>query len=480
LRPYASDSALTTGTAIRLPVRQARTCIIVAGMHRSGTSATARVVNLLGADIASDLLPGIPGNNDRGFWESATTYQLHDRLLHGLESAWDDPYPLVDGWPETHGAREAKRAIVAHIEKEFGASTMFVVKDPRVSRLLPVWLQAFDELSIAPIVVIPFRNPIAVAASLERRDGLPFAKSLLAYIQGNLEVERASRGVRRVFQLYDDLISDWRPFAAKLAGAGGQNANAISAGTAAAIDGFLSTDLRHHRATREDLARLPEAAPTLVEMYDGMVEAAATGAETALRACFDRARERLWETAKLFRTVALAQAKDYREELAGLSAKTTAEFERRDAELEALRSQFAEREVRLNELAGHVDERSARLEELASHLAQRDAGLEQLAAQLGQRDARLEELAAQLGRSDARLAELTVELRRRTNQMNEMRAHLAALEAKLAETVRRNVLANEEIASLRRSTSWRVTAPLRAVGRLGRALQRRSSSFTTG
>src|SRR5262249_55062854 len=38
---------------------QARTCILLAGMHRSGTSATTRVVNLLGTDIASDLVAGI-------------------------------------------------------------------------------------------------------------------------------------------------------------------------------------------------------------------------------------------------------------------------------------------------------------------------------------------------------------------------------------------------------------------------------------
>ena len=43
---------------------QAPTCIIVAGMHRSGTSATTRVINLLGADIASNLVAGIPGDND--------------------------------------------------------------------------------------------------------------------------------------------------------------------------------------------------------------------------------------------------------------------------------------------------------------------------------------------------------------------------------------------------------------------------------
>jgi len=39
-----------------------RTAIIVAGMHRSGTSATTRIINLLGAQLARELIPADIGN----------------------------------------------------------------------------------------------------------------------------------------------------------------------------------------------------------------------------------------------------------------------------------------------------------------------------------------------------------------------------------------------------------------------------------
>jgi hypothetical protein len=437
VRPCGSsgraDSTLTPDLAIRSTVLRLRSCVIVAGMHRSGTSATARVINLLGTDIASDLTPSVPGNNDRGFWESAAALKLHDRLLAELVSAWDDPYPLADGWLQTNAAREAKRAILDHIDKEFADSKMFVVKDPRLTRLLPLWLEALDELAIAPIIVIPFRNPLDVAASLARRDGTPLANSLLGYIQANLEVEQASRGCPRIFQLYDDLIFDWRAFADKLAGVGGPNSEALTGEIAGEIDGFLSADLRHHQATRESLARLADAT-MVTEMYDQMIQVAAGGNEAPLRACFDRVRGRIWEAAKLFRAVASAQAEDNRE-LARRESETTAELQRRDAQLEQLKLQLRQRE--------------AQIEEMTSELRQREARVEQVTVALGQRSAAI----------------------------NELRAQVCVLEARLTEAMRKHTLASDEIASMVRSTSWRMTAPLRTVGRLGRALNGGGGNF---
>ncbi len=343
LRPYCAERRSGTKINPAEPRLRQRTCILVAGMHRSGTSATTRVVNLLGADIASDLVHAIPGDNDRGFWESHATYRLHDRLFAAFNSAWHDPYPLPEGWQETDAAREAKRAICEHIEKEFADSRMFVVKDPRVSRVLPLWLDALEELAIAPIIVIPFRNPLEVASSLEQRDGLPLANALLVYIQAHLEAERASRGHPRMFYEYEELISNWRPFADKLARMGGPTLNPAIAGE---IDSFLSLDLRRQRRTRASLASLPEG-PTLGEMYDRMVQAAVTGDEAPLRTCFDRVRGRIWEIATLFRSVASVQATNHRDEVARLEATISTELERRDAELDVLRTELARSEARI-------------------------------------------------------------------------------------------------------------------------------------
>jgi len=374
---------------------QARTCILVAGLHRSGTSATARVVNLLGADIACNLVAAIPGDNDRGFWESHTTYQLHDRLFAALDSAWHDPFPLPEAWRESDAAREAKRAIRTHIESEFRDSGMFVVKDPRITRVLPLWLDVLDEGSIEPVIIIPFRNPLEVAASLERRNGLSLAHSLLVYIQGSLDVELASRGRGRLFQRYDDLISDWRSFAERLANIGGPDGSAVTPAIAGEIDEFLSADLKRQRAGGDRLARAAEGT-TAVAIYDAMGQATAAGDDTALRACFDRVRERMLEPTKLFNAAASAQVKHFRDEIAKLEAKTAGEARRREAEIE------------------------------------------------------------------------------------ELRAQLRALEARAGDAARAQATANKEIASMLGSTSWRVTAPLRAIARLVRASRSRRPTVKHG
>jgi len=119
-------------------------------MHRSGTSAVTRVVNLLGADIASELMPPQP-DNVRGFWEPLPVADIHDRLLKAFGSAWDDPFPLPDRWTEADAAQRAKRRLAGEIRKDFADSALFVVKDPRITRLLPMWLEILDELAIEPV-----------------------------------------------------------------------------------------------------------------------------------------------------------------------------------------------------------------------------------------------------------------------------------------------------------------------------------------
>ena len=61
--PFRSDS---THAAAANQASAERVAILVLGMHRSGTSGIARLLNLRGAELGRDLLPP-KDDNERGF-----------------------------------------------------------------------------------------------------------------------------------------------------------------------------------------------------------------------------------------------------------------------------------------------------------------------------------------------------------------------------------------------------------------------------
>jgi hypothetical protein len=284
-------------------------CILVCGTHRCGTSAVTRVINLLGADIARDLIPA-KSDNVRGYWESAAVIKIHDDLLSSVGPPQTDPFDplsLPSDWQRTEKAQRAKYRLMDHVETEFASSSLFVVKDPRISRLLPLWIDVLQALHIDPIIVIPFRNPLEVAASLARRNAVSLPAALLLYLQSCLEVELASRGLPRFFVRYDTLLRDWQLFQTHLNQLSGMRFSPPSATIKADIDRFLTTDLQHHRFGREQLLRHPDVPAIIVELFDSMCRAAEMGDDLLSRVSFDRLRATRDQVEGVYRGLVLAE-----------------------------------------------------------------------------------------------------------------------------------------------------------------------------
>jgi hypothetical protein len=293
---------------IRGAVSMQRLCILVCGTHRCGTSAVTRVINLFGADIARDLIPAT-SDNIRGYWESAAVIGIHDHLLNSIGPRHTDPFDplsLPATWQDTEQAQRAKYRLMDQVETEFAGSSLFVVKDPRISRLLPLWIDVLQALHIDVKIVIPFRNPLEVAASLAQRDAISLAKALLLYFQSYLEVELVSRGLPRCFVRYDTLLRDWRSFQSHLNELSGMRFSPPSATVKAEIDEFLTTDLHHHRCDREELLRHPDVPAILVELFDVMCRAADMGDDPPGHFAFDRLRATCAQV-ELYRGFVLAE-----------------------------------------------------------------------------------------------------------------------------------------------------------------------------
>ena len=185
-----------------------RTALIVLGMHRSGTSLLTRVLSLMGADLPETLI-GPSLNNPTGYWESRALRDFNDRLLTLTGSRWDDWRALPDGWERSPNVAEFAEEAAGLLDSEFGTSRFLVLKDPRVSRLMPFWRNVLETAGLTPQPVLALRNPMEVAASLKARNGFAPELSHLLWLRYMLDAERATRGGPRVVVSYDSLMQNW-------------------------------------------------------------------------------------------------------------------------------------------------------------------------------------------------------------------------------------------------------------------------------
>src|SRR3954447_11189741 len=157
-------------------------------MHRSGTSAVTRAINLLGVplNVRTDWLPGTPQGNPLGYWESASLLHLNDELLATLDGTWKEPPQLDQGWSGDARLDAVRVKAIRACDAVF-LTEQWVWKDPRNCLTLPFWL---DTLDVAPAIVLVHRSPVEVALSLLRRDALPINHSLALwerYIRTSIE-----------------------------------------------------------------------------------------------------------------------------------------------------------------------------------------------------------------------------------------------------------------------------------------------------
>jgi Uncharacterized protein conserved in bacteria len=255
--------------------------ILVIGMHRSGTSAVTRVLNLLGIELGGSLLPSAD-DNARGFWEHQDAVLINERLLSALGRNWFDLRELPHGWLSTPAASEAKLQLKELFTREFGGPVIWAVKDPRICRLLPLWRSVLEELGVKAHALFMVRHPNEVAQSLQARDGISVRQSRLAWVQHMAEAEISSRGIPRSVMLYDDLLTHWSSSMERVAAELGIRWP-IDVGTVdTAVQDFLEPAARHYSVAENTTVELPRL---VQEIYDALVSVArGTGSWSAVSA----------------------------------------------------------------------------------------------------------------------------------------------------------------------------------------------------
>jgi glycosyltransferase involved in cell wall biosynthesis len=238
-------------------------------MHRSGTSALARTLGLLGADLPANPMASAP-DNVTGFWEPEAFHRFHEAILGRLGSAWDDWRAL-----DLSGVDSAERAVWESeisklLDQEFGASKLFVLKEPRICRLAPFYTELLIGKGIEPRAIISLRNPLAVIASLAARNGMTEQFAALLWLRHVLDAEAASRGRPRVVVSYERLLSDWERALGPANSALGIQWPRSFEEAAPPIRLFLNREHCHHAPTEAELSARKDIPSWIKDAYGAL------------------------------------------------------------------------------------------------------------------------------------------------------------------------------------------------------------------
>ncbi|MEY2439189.1 MAG: hypothetical protein QOI34_574 [Verrucomicrobiota bacterium] len=158
------------------PGGRRRPPILVIGAHRSGTTATARALRLLGLQIGQRL---------DSHEESRELQQLHERYLRQVGAAWYRPHAFIERVKTSKHRKDCAEYLRASVDREFASifgyrknlgglfrlarlrmGGLWGWKEPRTTLFAPAWLDVFPDARIVHVI----RHPLAAAMSIRQRE----------------------------------------------------------------------------------------------------------------------------------------------------------------------------------------------------------------------------------------------------------------------------------------------------------------------
>ena len=434
--------------------------IIIAGMHRSGTSALSRTLNLVGCDIPNTPMGGDNRGNERGHWESQRIFELNNEILASAGSSWDDWEAINPSWYASPRYNEYFEKAREVLTAEFGSSRLFVVKDPRFCRLMDLWINVIESLDVTPLVVLPIRNPRDVAASLKHRDDIDPSIGRLLWLRHVLDAETGSRRCQRVTVRFDQLLSDWHRIVTRLGESLEVSWPRMSSATDLEIDDFLTPDLRHHADSRDLIEPDNQEIRWISEAYEILQRWSADDQRDSDIAKLDEIRSNLNALEPIFGRPLLVGRKAARNVRTLEGERRTLEGERRTLE--------GERKELTDRLEAETTKANQMQKELTDRLEAETTKVSEWQEVATQRQVEIESRNQSIAQQAAEIAQQQGHIIEQDQAIDGQRREVASLVDTLANT-RSQVdslmqAVNERegrIATLLQSSSWRITSPLR-------------------
>jgi hypothetical protein len=185
--------------------------VLIVGKGRSGTSLFAGILGRLGFHVPQ---PEVKADrtNPRGFGEPRWVVRFHKRLMRERRVTVFDS--RSDAWASTAALandEDVVEELRSWLAVQYVGVDNVVVKDPRIVWFLPLWLRCAGDLGVQTSFVTLLRHPTEVVGSARTSYGTwqNDASRTASWLNITLHAEYATRGSRRAFVRYEDLLEDW-------------------------------------------------------------------------------------------------------------------------------------------------------------------------------------------------------------------------------------------------------------------------------
>jgi len=424
------------------PTTPNRVALLVLGMHRSGTSAFSGVLSELGCDQPATKMTPRP-DNERGYFESQKIHLFHNKLLESAGTSWDSYGKIGTNWFTSPREAEYHAKALVVLEEEFGTSALFVLKDPRICRLMPFWKDVLEDYGCRPLVAHIHRNPLQVAASLEARDGFPRDLSLLIWLRHVLEAEHGSRELPRFFTSYARLLANWSGVTKALQEQLDLSLPRFNNTAARKVEAFLSADLKHQTDPAEKLVENPLISEWVRRAYMILDRWATEGENPDDHPELDQIRDSFDMALPAFSGLAdsnrdlqrdVARLQSSAEQIPNLESQLAA----KDEQVETLSSELEKAQDETKTLTGQLHETYSALAQRSHEADELRSDLDRAKLRVAEAEEKMATLSEQLNTSEANmkirfseLANLTTALVQKENDIERRNAEISNLHSAL-------------------------------------------------
>ena len=253
--------------------------IVVLGMHRSGTSAITRGLQVLGVQLGNRLLPAVENDNNKGYWEDTDVNDLNIEMMQEIKIDWDYIAPITSKDVEMLCKKGYKLRAIELLRKKVGDDKIFGLKDPRIAKLLPFWKVVFDQCGFDMSYILALRHPFSVAKSLSKRGFKETDRSYYLWLEYVISSLTHTQNELSIVVDYDRLMQSPKKEIGRVSKQ--LNLKLNQSEMQQYLAGFLDNTLRHTVYTIDDLLVNHNIPPLLKEIYTALLDAASDKVEVS-------------------------------------------------------------------------------------------------------------------------------------------------------------------------------------------------------